>query len=69
MGVDKFGGTISASKKYLMRFDGFDGKHLPPKPPKTIKSHQEFLMSLMKFDGFDGKNLPSNPPKAIKGHQ
>jgi len=40
MGVDKFGGTISASKKSLMRFDGFDGKHLPPNPPKTIKGHQ-----------------------------
>ena len=40
MGVDKFGGTISASKKSLMRFDDFDGKNLPPKPPKAIKGHQ-----------------------------
>ena len=29
----------------LMKFDGFDGKHLPP---KTIKSHQEIY--LMKSD-------------------
>ena len=29
-----------------MRFDGFDGKHLPPKPPKTIKDHQKTLGGL-----------------------
>ena len=27
-----------------MKFDGFGGKNLPSKPPKTIKDHQEIYL-------------------------
>ena len=49
----------------LMKFDGFDGKHLPSNPPKAIKGHQKNIW--WDLTALAEKPLSSKPPKKQLG--